>query len=58
MGGIVGNFRVDNNVLPFSVFEKSENSETVLDTILHNQIIKKFGPGCQNTKSAKKPTIP
>jgi hypothetical protein len=41
-GGVVRDASVDLDVLPFAVFEKLEHSESILKTVLGNQVPKDF----------------
>jgi hypothetical protein len=54
---VVRNTGVNLNILPFSIFEKFENAETELQTILHNQIAQDIRINSNRHERAEKPAI-
>ena len=55
--GIVRDSGVHNHVLPFSVFEELENSKSILDTIIYNQVLQKLRISALDKKRSKEPAV-
>ena len=54
---IVRDSSVHNHVLPATVFEKLENSKSILDTVIYDQILQELWISALNKKRSKEPAV-
>ena len=54
---VVGNSRVYNDVLPSSILEELEHGETVLDSVIHDQVVQEIRIRALNQKRAEQPAV-
>lgn len=55
--GVVWNSCINNNVLPFTIFEELENCKTILNTIVDDQVVQKLWVGALNQEWSEEPAV-
>ena len=54
---VIRNSSIHNNILPATVLEELEHGETVLDTIVDDQVVEELRVGALDQKRAKEPAV-
>ena len=54
---VVWDTSINDNMLPLTVFEELEDSESILDTIVDNQVVQKLGVCALNKKRSEEPAV-
>ena len=57
VGRVVWDSCIDNNVLPLSILKELENGETMLDTVVDNEVLEKLWVCALNQESTEEPEV-